>query len=215
MPLELQRIRPATLAAALAVLGLAALAGCQTSRELVNPFAQHVPQAVLKPAISHPLRGDLILLRRWLDAPPAGQTGLLAAVEQAYQGNPGDRQTLRLALLLGEPGGGTPAADLPRAQTLLQRLLSDPDSTLSPGEQTLARFELVLITRQLTLRTENRTLQDTGAQRLADLKRRLLSTEQLNVTLQRQLGEARAKLIAIANIEKSLEGKLGTEAPPK
>lgn len=215
MPLELQRIRPASLAATLAALSLLGLAGCQTSRDLVNPFTQHAPPALVKPAISHPLRADLILLRRWLDATPAGQTGLLAAAEQAYRNNPGDRQTLRLALLLGEPGGGTPAADLPRAQTLLQRLLSDPDSSLSPGEQTLARFGLVLITRQLTLRTENRTLQATGAQRLDDLKRRLLSTEQLNVTLQRQLGEARAKLIAIANIEKSLEGKLGTEAPPK
>ena len=215
MPLEPQTIRPATLAASLAALCLATLAGCQTSRDFINQFAQHAPQAVPKPATPRPLRGDLILLRRWLDAPPAGQTGLLAAAEQAYQGNPGDRQRLRLALLLGEPGGGTPAADLPRAQTLLERLLSDPHSTLSPGEQTLARFELVLITRQLTLRTENRTLQATGAQRLADLRHRLLSTEEVNVTLQRQLGEARAKLIAIANIEKSLEGKLGTEAPPK
>ena len=215
MPLELQTLRPASLAAALAALSLAALAGCQTSRELINPFTAKATPALRKPASPHPLRDDLILLRRWLDAPPAGQTGLLAAAEQAYQGNPGDRQTLRLALLLGQPGGGTPAADLPRAQTLLERLLSDPDSSLSPGEQTLARFELVLITRQLTLRTENRTLQATGAQRLANLQHRLLSTEQLNVTLQRQLGEARAKLIAIANIEKSLEGKLGTEAPPQ
>ncbi len=215
MPLELPKIRPARLAAALAALSLTALAGCQTSRELIGPFTHPAPPVLKKPAPPKPLTTDLILLRRWLDAPPADQRSLLAAAEEAYRADPGDRQTLRLALLLGEPSGDTPAADLPRAQTLLQRLLSDPESTLSPGEQTLARFELVLITRQLTLQTENRTLQLTGAQRLADLRRRLLSTEAVNVALQRQLGVARAKLIAIANIEKSLEGKLGTEAAPK
>ena len=214
MPLEIQKLRPAPLTVALAALALATLAACQTSRNLMGQLTQHTPAALKKPA-PHPLNDDLVLLRRWLDASPAGQAELLDAAEQDYRADSGDRQTLRLALLLGEPGGGTPPADLPRAQSLLQGLLADPDSTLSPGEQTLARFELVLITRQLTLQTENSTLRTTGTQRLADLNRRLRTTTQLNVSLARQLGEAKAKLAAIANIEKSLEGRLGTEARPK
>lgn len=202
--------------ASVAAVALTALAGCQTGRNFFNKLSQQPQPARQQPARPpHPLTGDVALLRQWLNASPAGQASLLASAEQSYKVRPGDRQRLRLALLLGEPGGGTPAADLPRAQSLLHGLLADPDTTLSPDEQTLARFELVMITRQLTLQTENSTLKSTGAQRLADLNRKLRSSMKLNVSLKRQLGEARGKLAAIANIEKSLEGKLGTEAPPK
>ena len=197
------------------MLALAALAGCQTSRNLIDQLSQQPQQAQQTPARADPLKGDLELLRHWLDAAPAERVSLLDSAEQANQATPGDRQTLRLALLLAEPGDGSYPSNLARAQSLLQHLLADPDTTLSAAEQTLARFQLVMITRQLTLQTENRTLQDTGAQQLADLNHKLRSTTQLNVSLKRQLGEARAKLAAIANIEKSLEGKLGTEAPPK
>ena len=209
------KIPLAALAAVLATFALAALAGCQTSRRLIDRLSQHPQPAQKAPAHADPVKGDLELLRHWLNSEPAGRASLLESVERAHQAMGGDRQTLQLALLLAEPGDGTYPGDLPRAQSLLQHLLTDPDATLSPGEQTLARLELVTITRQLTLQTENRTLKTTGAQQLADLQHELHSATQQNVSLKRQLGQARAKLAAIANIEKSLEGKLGNEAPPK
>ena len=214
MPREIPMIRPLRPVAALiaALLLVAALPGCQTSRNLVRQLTVPATPAQPPPSASG-AHEDLALVGHALDAPAAGQAGLLAAAEQAYRITPGPRQTLRLALLLSAtPDPGT---NLQRAQGLLQGLLSDPQPPLPGGERNLARLALVLITRQLTLHTEMRTLRQTGAQQVADLQHRLRSAAQHNASLRTQLDEARAKLAAITNIEKSMnEGKLGTEGPP-
>ena len=214
MPREIPMTRPPRSAAALgaALLGALALAGCQTSRNLVRQLSVPAPTTQPPPRASG-AHEDLALVGRALDAPAAGQAGLLAAAEQAYRLSPGPRQTLRLALLLSATPD--PGANLERAQGLLQGLLSDPHPPLESGERNLARLALVLITRQLTLHTEIRTLRQTGAQQASDFEHRLRSAAQHNASLRAQLDEARAKLAAITNIEKSMnEGKLGTEGPP-
>ncbi len=204
---------PRQAAVAAALLGAVLLSGCQTSRELMHQFSSgptHTAQAAPPPSAAGE---DLALVGRALDASAAGRAGMLDAAQSAYQGRPGPRDTLRYALLLATTD--PPSSDLRQAQTLLTGLLASGPPALKPDEQTLARLELVLITRQLTLETENRTLHATGAQRLADLEHQLRSAAQQNVSLRRQLGEARAKLAAITNIEKSLnEGKLGNGTTP-
>lgn len=202
--------RPAALAAAL--LAATLLAGCQTSRELMHQLSGPSPTAKTAPPPS-PASEDLALVGRSLDATAAGRAGMLDAAQSAYQSQSGPRQTLQYALLLATTD--PPSSDLSQAQSLLTGLLADGHPALNPDEQNLARLELVLITRQLTLETENRTLHATGAQKLVDLEHQLRSAAQQNVSLRRQLGEARAKLAAITNIEKSLnEGKLGNGTTP-
>lgn len=211
MPRKSPIIRPAARAAAVA-LAAVMLAGCQTSRELMGQLAPPARQVQAQQPATY-AEADLALVGQALDAPPAGRADLLSTAEKAYQAGEGPRQTLRYALLLA--ASDPPTSDLEQAQTLLAGLLADPHPSLEPPEQTLARLELVLITRQLTLRTENRTLRSTGAQKLADLDHQLHSAAQQNLSLKRQLDEARAKLAAITNIEKSMnEGKLGNEGPP-
>lgn len=239
MPLEhtmsTPAARPAVAAALLAAATLAVLtvSGCQTTGTLMHPFA-HPAQPVPAKEPQSGVSTDLTLLGTALDATPADRAHLRASAEAAYQAHSGARETLRLALLLATSNispanpraaagsddtvadeDDAPTSDLTRAQKLLTNLLSDSKPALDPDEQTLARLELVLITRQLTLQTENRTLRSTGAQQLADFNHRLRSAAQETVSLRRQLGEARAKLAAITNIEKSLnEGKLGNGATP-
>lgn len=202
--------RPAALAAAL--LAAALLAGCQTSRELMHRLSGPTP-AAQAPSPPSAAGEDLALVGRALDATAAGRAGMLDAAHTAYQSQSGPREALQYALLLATTD--PPSSDLTQAQSLLTGLLADAPPALKPDERNLARLELVLITRQLTLETENRTLHATGAQKLVDLEHQLRSAAQQNVSLRRQLGEARAKLAAITNIEKSLnEGKLGNGTTP-
>ena len=94
----------------------------------------------------------------------------------------------------------------------------DPQSSLLPGERTLAALQLKQIGDYLTLETENRTLETDAARagELAPLKHRLDGAAGENAKLKKELQEAQAKLAAIANIEKSLnERKPGNEARPK
>ena len=212
MPLKTMLRSTQTALIAAAVLATVTIGGCQTSRDLMHRFSSPAqPAQPVRPVVGANV--DLALVGKALDATPADRATLLDTAQRTYQGNAGPRQALQLALLLATTD--PPSSDLQQAQTLLTGLLADAHPAITPEEQSLARLELVLITRQLTLRTENRTLRATGAQKLADLDHQLRSAAQQNVSLRRQLGEARAKLAAITNIEKSLnEGKLGNGTPP-
>ena len=79
----------------------------------------------------------------------------------------------------------------------------------------MAQLALTFIANRLTVNAESRTLQTADAAKVAQLRAQLDAVTDQNVALKRQLEQARAKLAAIANIEKSLnEGKLGTTGPP-
>jgi hypothetical protein len=112
---------------------------------------------------------------------------------------------LRYALVLADPGH--PATDLAKAQRLLRELLANPEMLLS-GERALAFLELQQIDDHLTLEAENRRLQGDAVrvdrERLSTVNRRLQLETDENARLRKELEEARAKLDAIANIERSL-----------
>lgn len=144
---------------------------------------------------------------------PAQQAEILVAVQREYEMTPTPSHQLRYALVLAAPHhAGT---DLPRAQRLLRELLATPE-TLTPSERALAFLELQKIDHQVALESENQRLHS-GAERadrerLAAVNRRLQSELEENARLRRELNEARAKLEAIANIERSItERKSSTE----
>jgi hypothetical protein len=215
MPPDSQPIRRVCLAAsALAALALGACAN--------NPFLMPFPSEahpVAKPAPAPApgpkrLSEDLTLLHDWIEAPSRAQAAELATAESHYQNTGTPRDKLRLALLLGIPG--TIGSDLPRAQRMLKSLVQDPGAQLLPAERTLAQLALTFVADRLTQAAETRTLQTANAAKVAQLRAQLDAVTDEDVALKRQLGQARAKLAAIANIEKSLnEGKLGTTRPPQ
>jgi hypothetical protein len=160
---------------------------------------------------------DLQLLQRLTQAPPAEQAEIIAAAQRDYDTAPTPSHQLRLALLLATPGH--PATDRTRAQKLLRELMASPEMLLS-GERALAFLELQQIDDHLTLEAENRRLQGDAAradrERLSTVNRRLQLEIDENARLRKELEEARAKLDAIANIERSLnERKPSNEGRPQ
>jgi hypothetical protein len=213
--------RPARLFRGFVALALILPAALLTSGCSTDFFAQKPPPAP-KPVIDHKavsseaLAEDFALLDKLIAAAPDQQMQMIGAAEQAFKAAPTPSNKLRLALILGTPDQA--AADLPRAQGLLEELSSDAQPSLLPGERHLVALQLKQIGDYLTLEAENRTLQAdaTRAAQLAALRHRLDGAAGENAKLKKQLDEAKAKLAAIANIEKSLnERKPGNEGRPK
>jgi len=156
-------------------------------------------------ASSTALSEYLQLLQRLVQGRPSEQAEIVANAQREYGTAPTPSRELRLALILGTPGH--PATDLPRAQALLRELIANPEMLL-PGERALTFLELSQIDDHLTLDAENRRLQSEAVradqQRVANANHRLQAEMDENVRLRRELEEARAKLDAIANIERSL-----------
>lgn len=191
------RLATAALIGALLVSACAGLNGPRVPAPApaVNPSA----------ASSTVLGDDLQLLQRLVQAPPAEQAEIVAAAQREYDSTPTPSRELKLALILSTPGH--PATDLPKAQGLLRELMANPEMLL-PGERALAFLELSQIDDHLTLETENRRLQADAAradrERVASANHRLQTEMDENARLRKELEEARAKLDAIANIERSL-----------
>ena len=158
---------------------------------------------------------DLQMLQRLAQAAPAEQAEILAAAQREYDTAPTPSRQLRLALVLGNPGH--PAVDRSRAQRLLRELMANPEMLLS-AERALAFLELQQIDDHLTLESENRRLQGDAVradrEHQGTANRRLQVEADENARLRRELDEARAKLDAIANIERSLnERKPSNQGP--
>jgi superfamily I DNA/RNA helicase len=192
-------LRPAAILAAVLLLG-----GCATGFLAPPPAPAPTPPIDHKAASAEALADELAVIAKLLAAPPQQQMQIVGTAEQDFQNTPTPSRKLRLALILGTPDQA--GSDLPRAQQMLQELADDPQTSLLPGEEALVALELQQIGDYLTLARENRTLQADAAraEQLASLKRRLDGVAEENEKLKKQLGEARAKLAAIANIEKSL-----------
>ena len=156
-------------------------------------------------ASSTALSEYLQLLQRLVQGRPSEQAEIVANAQREYDTAPTPSRELKLALILGTPGH--PATDLRRAQGLLRELIANPEMLL-PGERALTFLELSQIDDHLTLDAENRRLQSEAVradqQRVANANHRLQAEMDENVRLRRELEEARAKLDAIANIERSL-----------
>jgi hypothetical protein len=136
---------------------------------------------------------------------PSDQAEIVATAQRDYETAPTPSRQLRFALILATPGH--PGTDLPRAQRLLRELMANPEMLMS-SERSLAFLELQQIDDHLTLEAENRRLQTDAVradrERLAAVNRRLQLETDENGRLRKELEEARAKLDAIANIERSL-----------
>jgi hypothetical protein len=206
----------AKLTAGVAAVGLLLLAGCATDMGPRDREPHPPPPVVDKNAASVAvLTEDLQLLQRLGQAAPAEQAEILAAAQRDYETAPTPSRQLRFALILANPGH--PATDLPRAQRLLRELMANPEMLLS-GERALAFLELQQIDDHLTLEAENRRLQGDAVradrERLSTVNRRLQLETDENARLRKELEEARAKLDAIANIERSLnERKPNNQGP--
>ncbi|MDB6042972.1 MAG: hypothetical protein JWM63_1523 [Gammaproteobacteria bacterium] len=179
---------------------------------------QSTPPVVNKAAAtSTALTDDLQLLQKLVQGTPSEQAEIGAAAQRDYETAPTPSRQLRFALILATPGH--PGTDLPRAQRLLRELMANPEMLMA-SERALAFLELQQIDDHLTLEAENRRLQSDAVradkERLATVNRRLQLETDENTRLRRDLEEARAKLDAIANIERSLnERKPSNEGRPK
>jgi hypothetical protein len=203
-------MQPRAPAILLAALGACLAGGC------TSLAGQHAPAPapVVSPqaTASALLAGYLQLLQRLVTGPPAEQAEIVATAQHDFDLAPTPSHQLKLALILGTQGH--PATDLPKAQTLLRELMANPE-VLLPGERALAFLELSQIDDHLTLEAENRRLQSDAAradrEHIAKANTRLQAEADENARLRKELDEARAKLAAIANIERSLnERKPGT-----
>jgi hypothetical protein len=177
--------------------------GCTVGPEQRTPSPAPVVNSAA--ASSTALSEYLQLLQRLVQGRPSEQAEIVANAQREYDTAPTPSRELKLALILGTPGH--PATDLPRAQALLRELIANPEMLL-PGERALTFLELSQIDDHLTLDAENRRLQSEAVradqQRVANANHRLQAEMDENVRLRRELEEARAKLDAIANIERSL-----------
>ena len=189
--------------AALAALPLAALLACSP---LGGQRPPPPPVVVDQGAVANTvLTGYLQLLQGLIQGQPAQQAEIVASAQRDYDAAPTPSRELKLALILGT--SGHPAADLPRAQKLLREVLANPEMLL-PGERALAYLYLARIDDHLTLESENRRLQSEvlrlDREHVTSSNHRLQAELDENARLRKELDEARAKLQAIFNIERSL-----------
>jgi hypothetical protein len=182
-----------------------ALGGC-TGGFMSGQRPPPPPVVVAPAAATSTLLGEYLqLLQKLVQGAPAEQAEIETSVQREYDSAPTPSHKLKLALVLGTPGH--PSADLPKAQGLLRELMANPEMLL-PGERALAFLQLSQIDDHLTLESENRRLQAEAVradhERMATASHRLQAEVEENARLRRELEEARAKLDAIANIERSM-----------
>lgn len=191
-------------AVACAALVLSAAAGCSDFMSAQRPPP---PPPVVSPAAagSTVLNDYLLLLQKLVQGPPAQQAEIVASAQHDYETAPTPSHTLKLAMILGT--SGHPGTNLMRAQGLLRELMANPEMLL-PAERALAFLQLSQIDDHLTLEAENLRLQADAMradrEHIASANHRLQTEMDENARLRKELDEARAKLDAIANIERSL-----------
>ncbi len=207
-----------TLTASVTLVTTLLFSGCASDMFQHDHPTQNPPPVVNRAATtSTVLADDLQLLQTLVQGTPSDQAEIVATAQRDYETAPTPSRQLRFALILATPGH--PGTDLPRAQRLLRELMANPEM-LMVSERSLAFLELQQIDDHLTLEGENRRLQSDAVradrERLANVNHRLQLETDENARLHKELDEARAKLDAIANIERSLnERKPSNEGRPQ
>lgn len=144
---------------------------------------------------------------------PTEQAEVMAQARAGYDQARQGPAALRYGLLLAAPQH--PARDPPLAQRLLREALSRPE-LLGIMERALATVELQRLDSELKLAGENERLvaeaqrerdRQRNAPSAAALSRRLQAETEENARLRKALDEARAKLDAIATIERSISDR--------
>jgi hypothetical protein len=144
-------------------------------------------------------------LRDLIDGDAVLQADAFRRAEEAVSAAPTTTNRLNLALALATPGH--PSSNALEAQKQLTQLLASGDALL-PEERTLALVHLKEVEQRLILDAEaqrlQRAAQATATQRSDVSTQRLQAALEENKLLRAQLDEARAKLDAITNIERSI-----------
>ena len=211
--------KPLTLAASVTLVTTLLVSACSSDLFQREHPTHDIPPPVNRTAAttSTVLADDLQLLQTLVQGTPSTQAEIVATAQRDYETAPTPSRQLRFALILATPG--PPGTDLPRAQRLLRELMANPEMLMA-SERSLAFLELQQIDDHLTLDGENRRLQSDAVradrERLANVNHRLQLETDENARLRKELEEARAKLDAIANIERSLnERKPSNEGRPQ
>lgn len=195
------------------IAALLLLTGCSVLGEQAGggPRALSAPSAEAQQAAQ--LASWLTTLQQLVQGSPAEQADVLASARQDYEAEREGAALLRYSLVLAAPGH--PGRDLAQAQLLLRESLSRPELLGGP-ERALAIVELQRVDDELRLSAESRRLLDElqqererqqNASSNAVTARRLQTEMDENARLRRALEQARAKLDAIANIERSISDR--------
>lgn len=209
--------RRAALRLALRAAGIAAvtvlataLHGCLATVGSRATTAQYGQPVVLATDDSNRLNGDevglyLATMQALAADDPVLQADTFRAVAIAAETDPTTTNRLNFALALATPGH--PSSDPAAAQKLLTELLASGTSLL-PEERILAQHHLKEVEQRLILDAEAKDLRDqlTAARsaRSAQNARQVESLREENERLRAELAEAREKLDAITNIERSI-----------
>jgi hypothetical protein len=189
-----------------ALLLSATLAGCTSfggstgDRQTAAP-----PAADARPAAADGIAVYLQTLRSLIEGDPVVQADVFRNVAAAADSAPTTTNRLMLALAFATPTH--PASDDAQAQRLLTDVLATGD-VLLPEEHVLALVHLKNAEQRLILDAEAERLQQAAA--AATAQRNDRSAQQLQTALDENrqlrlaLDEARAKLDAITNIERSI-----------
>jgi hypothetical protein len=185
---------------------LALLAGCGSLADLggrERERAEPSPALDRREVQAQALAFYLELVHRMVLAPAAEQAEIFANIKRDHDATGTPSAQFRYALALAMPGH--PSHDPSAAQRLLRQVVATPEA-LTPVENAVAYLELAQLDRQLALAAEAQRAQSAGDRadrdRLAALQRRLAAEAEENARLRRALEDARAKLEAIADIER-------------
>jgi hypothetical protein len=193
----------------LAMVAILALSGACSTMDGLNP-ARTADQPAA-PAVDRDTTVALLMantiqtLQRLVQSAPAEQAEIIASAKAGYERAPLGSAQLRYALALAIPGHA--GRDPERARSLLRELAAQPEA-LAPVERALTLIEVAQLDRELGLKSDNERLQADSQrgdrERLTVANRRLQNEIEESAKLRKQLEEAKAKLDAIAKIERNL-----------
>ena len=182
--------------------GCASLSGTSGDRQTATPPVSSPRPEV---AVADDLAFYLQTLRSLIEGDPVQQADVFRNVAAQADAAPTTTNRLMLALALATPTH--PSGNAAEAQRLLSDLLATGDALL-PEEHVLALIHLKDVEQRLILDAEAERLQ--RAATAATAQRNDRSAQQLQAALEENrqlraaLDEARAKLDAITNIERSI-----------
>jgi hypothetical protein len=203
------------------LLAAALLAGCTTSGGLFGSRGATASAVQTPPADGAARSGDgdglaiyLETLRDLIEGDAVVQADAFRNVANAADTAPTTTNRLNLALALATPGH--PSSNAIEAQKQLSALLASGDALL-PEERTLALVHLKEVEQRLILDAEaqrlQRAVQAASAQRNDQSAQRLQAALEENRQLKAELEEAKAKLDAIVNIERSIRDRDNGSTP--
>ncbi|MEO8464086.1 MAG: hypothetical protein ABI640_01990 [Gammaproteobacteria bacterium] len=198
-------VKHAALLLTIAITGCSAFGGGPSFGQPAKPAS--APQSPTSPRAlgDEGLALYLRTLRDLLEGDTVLKADVFRDVAAAADAAPTTTNRLNLALALATPGH--PSSNPLEAQRLLNEVLAK-DNALLPEERVLALVELKDVEQRLILDAEaarlQRAAQVATTQRNDQSAQRLQTALDENRQLRQQLDEARAKLDAITNIEKSI-----------